>query len=137
MTADDLAKLHAKCFETPRPWSAAEFSSFEDSAFLLTSPNGFLLGRVVADEAELLTLAVDPVARRQGAARGLVDQFKGRAYAEGATVAFLEVAADNTAALALYHNCGFEDAGRRRGYYRRPDGSGLDALVMRCLLDHQ
>jgi ribosomal-protein-alanine N-acetyltransferase len=135
MTFDELASLHAKCFTTPRPWSASEFASFEDNAFLLGGPQGFLLGRVVADEAELLTLAVDPAARRKGVARSIVESFKIRATEDGATVAFLEVAADNAAAIALYHSTGFEEAGRRRAYYRHPDGSTLDALVLRCSLD--
>ena len=49
-------------------------------------------------------------------------------------MAFLEVAADNAAAQALYARAGFAESGRRRGYYRRPDGSGLDALVMQRAL---
>ncbi|TDT76824.1 ribosomal-protein-alanine N-acetyltransferase [Litoreibacter halocynthiae] len=134
MTPDALAALHAKCFTTPRPWSASEFASFEGSAFLLSTPQGFLLGRLIVDEAELLTLAVDPAARRQGVARVLVEGFKARATEDGATLAFLEVAADNEAAIALYRSTGFADAGRRRAYYRRPNGSTLDALVMRCEL---
>lgn len=137
MTPDALASLHAKCFTTPRPWSAAEFASFEDSAFLLTQPHGFLLGRVIADEAELLTLAVDPAARRQGIARGLLDGFKTTATDQGATVAFLEVAANNLGALALYEAAGFKEAGRRRAYYKTVDGPALDALVLRCLLGAQ
>ena len=132
MTSEELAELHAKCFTTPRSWSASEFASFQNNAFLLTAPQGFLLGRVIADEAEILTLAVDPAARRQGLARGLVEAFKSRAIDDGAVVAFLEVAADNTPAIALYLSSGFEEAGRRRDYYRRPGGSTLDALVLRC-----
>jgi len=135
MTADELAALHAKCFTTPRPWSASEFASFQSNAFVLTKPQGFLLGRVVADEAEILTLAVDPAARRQGIARDLLKEFEARSIAQGATVAFLEVAADNEPAIALYISTGFEQAGHRRGYYRRPDGSGLDALVLRRSLN--
>ena len=135
MTAEELAALHAKCFTTPRPWSASEFASFQGRAFLLTKPQGFLLGRVVADEAEILTLAVDPAARRQGIAHDLLKGFKAHSIAQSATVAFLEVAADNAPAIALYLSSGFEQAGRRRGYYRRPDGSVLDALGLRCSLN--
>ncbi|WP_394197106.1 GNAT family N-acetyltransferase [Litoreibacter albidus] len=137
MTPEAQAALHAKCFTTPRPWSAAEFASLAPSSFTLSHPHGFLLGRVVADEAELLTLAVDPAARRQGIARHLVETFKSTAAAQGASTAFLEVAADNTAAIALYRATGFEPAGRRRGYYRRADAPALDALVLRCAIDTQ
>ena len=134
MTPDELAALHARCFSTPRPWSASEFTSLLSNAFLLTSQQGFLLGRVVADEAELLTLAVDPVMRRQGIARGLVEDFKSQAINQGAHVAFLEVAADNSAAIALYLSSGFEQVGRRRSYYRQPDATAIDALVLRYSL---
>ncbi|MEP3346539.1 MAG: GNAT family N-acetyltransferase [Litoreibacter sp.] len=132
MTSQELAALHAKCFTTPRPWSASEFASFQETAFTLTHPHGFLLGRVIADEAELLTLAVDPAARRQGVARALVQDYKARCIDDGANVAFLEVASDNAAAIALYQSSGFTEAGKRRNYYRRPDGTMLDALVLRC-----
>jgi len=137
MTAHELAALHAKCFTTPRPWSASEFAGLGDSTYLLTKPQGFLMGRTVLDEAELLTLAVDPDMRRQGIARGLVEGFKTRATEGGAVTAFLEVAANNAAAVALYHATGFVHTGRRRGYYRQPDGTTLDAIVLRCPLDER
>lgn len=128
MTPDDLAAIHARCFTRPRPWSAAEFAALLDSprAFLLTRPRGFLLGQTVADEAELLTLAVAPDARRRGIARDLVAEFAATSRARGAAQAFLEVAADNAAAQALYHAAGWRESGRRRRYY----GPDLDALVM-------
>ncbi|EPX81555.1 GNAT family N-acetyltransferase [Litoreibacter arenae] len=134
MTPDELAALHEKCFDIPRPWSSSEFTELQRNAFVLTAPHGFLMGRVTADEAELLTLAVDPAALRQGTGRSLVEAFKTRAAQDGAVTAFLEVAADNAAAISLYNATGFSGAGIRRGYYRRPDGTGIDALVMRCEL---
>ncbi|RLJ59446.1 ribosomal-protein-alanine N-acetyltransferase [Litoreibacter meonggei] len=134
MTPEELATLHAKCFTTPRPWSASEFAGLQNSTFVLTASHGFLMGRVIADEAELLTLAVDPTARRQGVGRYLVEAFKSRAGQDGAVTAFLEVAADNAAAISLYQATGFNGAGVRRGYYRRADSTTLDALVMRCEL---
>jgi hypothetical protein len=69
MTPADLAALHARCFRTPPPWSAADFATFvaDPLAFLLVEGDaGFLLGRAVAGEAELLTLAVAPESRRRG-----------------------------------------------------------------------
>ncbi len=134
MTPDRLADLHARCFTRPRPWSAAEFAALLDGphAFLLIKPQGFLLGRVIVDEAELLTLAVDPDARRQGVARDLVAEFAATSRARGAASAFLEVAADNTPAQALYHAAGWREAGRRRRYY----GPDLDGIVMVLPLGH-
>lgn len=139
MTPDGLAALHARCFTTPRPWDAAAFASFLDDplAFILVEGDaGFILGRAVAGEAELLTLAVAPEARRRGLGRKLVARFLYQARLRGAGTAFLEVAADNAAAIALYARAGFAETGRRRGYYITPEGARVDALVMaRALQD--
>ncbi len=128
MTPADMAALHARCFTRPRPWSESEFRDMASlpGAFLLTCPTGFLMGRTVADEAELLTLAVDPAARRAGTGRALVTRFAAGARTRAATRAFLEVASDNPAALALYESTGWRATGRRRGYY----GAGVDAITM-------
>lgn len=127
-----LAHLHARCFARPRPWSEAEFTAMLGTrgTFLLARQSGFLLGRALAGEAELLTLAVDPDARRAGTGRALTAEFADTARAAGATDAFLEVAADNAAARALYAAQGWLEAGLRRGYY----GPGADAVVMRLAL---
>ena len=134
MTPAALAELHAECFETPRPWSAAEFEALLNTAFVKTAPQGFAMGRVIADEAELLTLAVAPKARRAGVGSGLMEAFLATSKDKGAASAFLEVAADNVAALALYGRHGFAAAGRRKAYYIKPDGSKLDAVIMTCPL---
>lgn len=132
MTPAAMAALHARCFTTPRPWTAAEFAALlaEPPVFATLAETGFALGRVVADEAELLTIAVAPEARRQGEGRALLDGFLRTARARGAETAFLEAAADNAAALALYRWSGFAEAGRRRGYYHSPGNPPVDALVM-------
>lgn len=133
MTAEELAALHGRCFTTPRPWDAAAFAGFlaDPLAFVLVEGDaGFILGRAVAGEAELLTLAVAPEARRRGLGHRLVARFLYQARLRGAGTAFLEVAADNPAAIALYAKAGFAESGRRRGYYRTPDGARVDALVM-------
>ena len=132
MTPAEMARLHRVSFVTPRSWSEAEIVDLLASplCFVLEEPLGFLLGRVVAGEAEVLTVAVDPAARRQGVGASLMARFLGEARARGAAVAFLEVAADNDTALRLYASAGFAQTGRRRGYYHRPDGSLIDAIVM-------
>lgn len=136
MTPDALAALHAACFTSPRPWSAGEFTDLLANrlVFLLTEPGGFLMGRVIADEAEVLTIAVDPTLRQQGIGARLMGRFLTESAARGAASAFLEVAESNTAARALYARAGFTESGRRRGYYHRPDGSPDDALIMTCAL---
>lgn len=128
----ELARIHATSFTTPPPWSAAEIRSLLDSphVFLLCEKGGFLIGRSVAGEAELLTLAVDPALRRQGTGRALLAAFLNTAQARQADSAFLEVSAENAAAIALYDSAGFRPAGRRRGYYAAPDGRRIDALVL-------
>jgi ribosomal-protein-alanine N-acetyltransferase len=132
MTPAEMAALHARSFTTPRPWSEAEITALLASplVFALTRPGAFLLGRVVAGEAELLTIAVHPDQRRAGLGGALVAAFLTESRARGGESAFLEVAEANTAARALYAACGFASAGRRRGYYHRPDGASEDALVL-------
>lgn len=131
-----MAALHARCFTVPRPWSQAEFASFlaDPAVFALHGDGALLLGRVVLDEAELLTLAVAPETRRQGLGRRLLAGFVATAGARGARHGFLEVAADNGAALALYLGHGWSRAGRRRGYYTRPDAAPVDALTLTRIL---
>jgi ribosomal-protein-alanine N-acetyltransferase len=90
---------------------------------------GFLIGLHIADEAELLTVAV--AARRQGVGRALVMDFLARALALGAQAAFLEVASDNQVALKLYQDIGFTIVGARRDYYVRSPENRADAHVMR------
>jgi ribosomal-protein-alanine N-acetyltransferase len=130
--AAGLAAIHAACFTHPRPWTASEIASILSSplAFVLADSGGFLLGRVVADEAELLTLAVLPDQRRRGVATALVQDFLTTAHQRAAAHAFLEVAANNQPALALYLGAGFALVGRRAGYYRTAGGAPDDALVL-------
>lgn len=132
--APAMAVAHADSFEDS--WSA------DDIAALLASPGAFAmlvrdetglvqafaLARAAADEAELLTLAVAPGVRRRGLGAALVEAVAGAAAAGGARRLFLEVAADNAAALALYRRAGFAPVGERPAYYRRAGGAA-DALV--------
>jgi ribosomal-protein-alanine N-acetyltransferase len=134
MTPDTLAALHARCFTTPPPWSAASFAALLDSphVFLHHDPagRGFVLGRVAAGEAELLTIATIPEARRGGLGRAMMAAFEAEARARGAETAFLEVAETNAPARALYAACGFAEAGRRRGYYLAEGGAAVDAMIL-------
>ncbi|HEY0203523.1 MAG TPA: GNAT family N-acetyltransferase, partial [Acetobacteraceae bacterium] len=91
------------------------------------SGGGFILFRIAADEAEVLTLAVSPASQRRGLGRRLLHAALERAQARGAMHMFLEAASDNVPALSLYAGAGFLRVGRRPGYY--PGGS--DALVLR------
>jgi ribosomal-protein-alanine N-acetyltransferase len=90
---------------------------------------GFALARAVADEAELLLIAVDPKAQQAGIGSALVDDFVEIATASGARRLHLEVRDGNTA-IALYERAGFSLAGRRRDYYRGTDGRKRDALTL-------
>jgi len=138
VTPKVLAALHARCFATPPPWSADSFAAMlaDPGTRLLADPlaRGFALLRVAADEAELLTLAVDPGFRRGGLARDLMDRFDRVAAAQGARNAILEVAEDNAPARALYAACGWEPAGRRPGYYRSATHPPVAALILRKAL---
>ena len=90
---------------------------------------GFSLVRAVADEAELLLLAVDPAEQRRGIGLALLDEFIAAALAIGAHRLHLEVR-DGNPAMSLYRGAGFSPAGRRRNYYRGPAGEGHDAVTL-------
>ncbi|MBX3478165.1 MAG: ribosomal protein S18-alanine N-acetyltransferase [Brevundimonas sp.] len=131
----DLAALHAQAFATS--WTAEAFADLLDQAgvFVEAEDGGFILVRVVADEAEILTLAVRPQARRQGVATRLVQAAAGRAAGRGGRRLFLEVAETNDAARGLYERCGFDTVGRRRAYYADPKGGpAVDALILARVL---
>jgi ribosomal-protein-alanine N-acetyltransferase len=133
MSPDALARLHADAFAGgARPWSRAEFASLLAGAGvrLVADPDGFALTRCVAGEAELLTIAVPP--DRWG--RGVGARLLARALAAAAETLFLEVAAGNRRARALYERAGFAEIGRRRGYYRLADGARDDALILSVAL---
>ena len=127
-----MARLHLASFTNLRPWNAAEIAGMLESplCFVVDEPLGFLMGRVVAGEAEVLTVAVDPAVRRQGVGTLLMARFLDAARTRKAEAAFLEVAADNLAALGLYHAFGFTQTGRRHDYYHLPDGTVVDAITM-------
>lgn len=134
------AALHAAGFAgRERSWSAGEFDALLEipgSFLLLAAPSpgapdaALLLGRTQGDEAELLTLATSPAARRAGLARALLDRFAAEVAARGAATAFLEVATDNGAARALYAKAGWREVGLRKAYVKRMDGSRVDAVVL-------
>jgi ribosomal-protein-alanine N-acetyltransferase len=128
-----LAALHARCFPPAEAWSESALGGLlaMPGAYALWQPAaGLVLARVAADEAEILTLGVAPAARRQGVGAALLTAALALAAKAGAATMFLEVAASNTAAQALYAAAGFSAAGRRAGYY----GAGEDALILGRLL---
>ncbi|MEP3687110.1 MAG: GNAT family N-acetyltransferase [Sulfitobacter dubius] len=137
MTAAELAALHAAAFTQDRPWQEAEFASLLDSPFvqLFTRPGGFALTRTIAGESELLTLAVDPSCQRQGIGRTLLRDWLAALPADCAS-AFLEVAADNQPARALYTGENFAHIATRRAYYARIDAPAVDACILRRDLTH-
>jgi [ribosomal protein S18]-alanine N-acetyltransferase len=90
---------------------------------------GFALARIVADEAELLLLAVRGDAQGRGIGKLLLDRFSRLARARGASRLHLEVREGNQA-ISLYERAGFVLVGRRRGYYSGPGGITYDALTL-------
>lgn len=96
-------------------------------------PAGFALVRSVADEAELLLLAVDPACRRRGIATALLRAVIAEGQAGGIADLHLEVRAGNEA-VKLYTAQGFAKVGERRGYYRGKTGQVFDAHTYRRTL---
>ncbi len=124
--------IHGRAMVVPRAWSAVEFEEMLQSPGCVHSVHepGFALGRVVLDEAELLTIAVDPDHQSKGIARLCLNGFHSNAREIGATRALLEVAATNAAARGLYLSAGYFEDGVRKAYYRAPDGLRIDAILM-------
>lgn len=130
-----LAGLHAAAFPPGEAWGEDAFArllALPGTTGALAAeedaPVGFVLARQALDEAELLTLAVLPERRRRGFGRALLAYCLGVLAEGGVRRAFLEVAAENAAARALYAGLGFALAGERRDYY----GAGRHALLLAC-----
>ena len=92
-------------------------------------PTGFILARTAADEAEIISIGITPKVRRRGFASALIEATMKKATSDGARRLFLEVAADNLAALACYQALNFVPCGKRPGYYKRPTGP-VDAHIL-------
>ncbi len=131
MRDDHLHAIHAASMGFPRPWSAAEIGALRRSPAIIevTRDRGFALARVVLDETELLTLAVHPSARRRGIGSAIVNAFHAAARTRGATRSYLDVAATNAPAIALYERAGYSVAGRRPAYYTEAEPAA-DAILM-------
>jgi ribosomal-protein-alanine N-acetyltransferase len=133
--AEALAALQAQAL--PEPWPATEIARWlaksAVTALLARSEGraiGFVLAQRAADEAEILSLAVARDARRRGVASGLLDRLEIVLAECGVVLLHLEVAADNTAARALYAGRGYLETARRRGYYVRHGAPPVDAVMM-------
>jgi [ribosomal protein S18]-alanine N-acetyltransferase len=92
--------------------------------------DGYILFRTMADEGEILSMAVHPRSRRQGIARSLLSRAFGDMRAARVNRVFLEVSAANRAARRFYLTTGFRLVGQRRGYYATKLNGGQDALVL-------
>jgi ribosomal-protein-alanine N-acetyltransferase len=123
-----LARLHAACF-TP-PWPEQTFREMlknPGTAAFAASP-GFVVCRVAADEAEVLTIGVAAEARRRGLGAMLLCEAARWAGAQGARAMFVEAASSNPAGLALYRKFGFRRVGQRASYY----GPSDHAVILRA-----
>lgn len=142
--ADALVDIHADAFA--RAWSADDFVALmsganvfslglrRESLFGIRRLLGFVIVRAAADEAEVLTIAVNRSSRGRGYGRMLMEEAMRRLYRDHVAACFLEVDRGNRSAVGLYRALGFEDVGLRKGYY--PDAADADgsALVMRLQL---
>jgi tRNA threonylcarbamoyladenosine biosynthesis protein TsaB len=134
--ANLLAEIHGESFATQ--WDEKTFRELLNSpgttAILISNhnnPTGFVLFRRAADEAEILTICTRPAFRQKGHAKLLMQNMESLLKKDEAKSLFIEVAVSNHAGLALYRSCGFTQAGVRKNYYERGDGTREDALIMR------
>ena len=137
--APALARLHKKCFA--QGWSAADFeghiqSSADDVIGFIKDQAlcGFIIMRTQFDQSEVLTIAVDSAQRGHGIGAQILKAGEAAATKRGADIVFLEVAKDNTHAIALYKNAAYQPCGVRPGYYKRKARNGrmggrIDALL--------
>lgn len=138
--AEILAAIHARCFaaEGGEIWGRDPMASLLATPGVLAwlamedgdRPVGLAVLRSGGGESEILTIGVLPAHRRRGHGAALLGAAVTAAIERGSEALFLEVAEDNPAALALYGRLGFAAAGRREGYYRRPEGRA-DAVILR------
>lgn len=139
--AEECARLHAASFA--HPWTAEDVASLIANSSTLAAAaldpasgrlRGFVLSRLAAEEAEILTIAVESASRGKGVGRALFSEHLRQAANAGAKAMFLEVDRGNAPALALYKRLGFVAVGERAGYYGREDGARETAIVMRKAL---
>ena len=122
---EELSNLHKKCFPN-KPWSANEFRDLQKSGCeIIMSQNGFIVYRIAVDEAEIITIGVNPEMRRKGIASAMIGIIEKNLKNQGVKKIFLEVSATNIPAQKLYENAGFKPVGSRPKYY-----DGVDAIVM-------
>ena len=134
--APRLAQLHGASFH--RGWGEGEFDSMlaeRNTLIQLLQMKrkiiGFVVSRIAADEAEILSIAIDPDYRGRGLSRDLLLTHLGHLAGRTVNKVFLEVEENNQAARRLYEQTGFTVVGRRERYYRQPGGEHLNALLMR------
>ena len=120
-----VAQLERVCFQDP--WSERSIASELEnplSLWLVAMEEDRLLGYVgsqtVLDETDMMNVAVDPTARRQGVARALIQELTAQLKQRGSRKLSLEVRASNLGAIRLYESLGFARLGCRPGYYRNP-----------------
>ncbi|MDG2340930.1 MAG: GNAT family N-acetyltransferase [Paracoccaceae bacterium] len=133
MTPEKMAAIHQSAFTHQRPWSASEFRDLLASDLVWSVNSGdycFALGRTVAGETEVLTIATDSAKQRRGLAKSCLKSFLTESSARETQTVYLEVDAKNIGAIALYSGFGFRETGRRQGYYRHPNGVPSDAVIM-------
>ena len=140
-TPDDCAALAAlDALGNPSPWSPAQFQTALDNrhdTVKLMEDNGhitgFIVWQTVFDESELHLIATAPAYRRRGIAAQLLAEWFQTTSIQHVQRLLLEVRAGNEAAQALYRKHGFSECGRRKNYYRLPEGGSEDALWMERL----
>jgi ribosomal-protein-alanine N-acetyltransferase len=130
-----IAALHATSFQ--RGWSEQEIEGMLLDRHIITHRAlagaklaGFIMSRLVEDEAEILSVAVARRQRGRGLARELLNLNLRRLAGLGARAVFLEVDEHNDPALRLYRRAGFSELSRRPNYYPGEDGKAA-ALVLR------
>ena len=132
MTPFEMAKLHLLSGSLTRPWSESEYKILlsTDTIRFFYVENGFLVGRLIGPDAEILNVIVHPKYRRLGKAKYLIGRFEKKAKEAGSSKCFLEVAESNSRANKLYQSLNYLSVGKRKNYYEFVDGRKDNASIL-------
>jgi [ribosomal protein S18]-alanine N-acetyltransferase len=140
--AAEIAALHQQLFNPPWDVSGVQplleapaAVAFVARVGIPPMTTGFIIGQIAADVSEIISIGVAPEWQKRGLGRILFDAFSRAVTRAGAKRVFLDVAADNAPAIALYASLGCSEVGRRTGYYMRHEAPSVDAIVMTRVID--
>ncbi|GEN49648.1 ribosomal protein S18-alanine N-acetyltransferase [Alkalibacterium pelagium] len=132
----DFYRLAEEAFAYGSPWTEEQYEQTvarSDLTFFIAEiedrPVGYVGGKIILDEAEVYSIAVEPASQNQKVASQLIEAYKTHCRANGVKILFLEVRESNLTARTFYAAHQFKEISMRKGYYNEPEE---DAIIMLC-----